>query len=180
MLRPETRDGLLAIVAQMKARDGIDAVILGGTELPLILRDPTASDIPLLDTTVIHAKAIVGARRCSDMALTATIYNFDIELADSDRHVYESLNLRVARHPSESEEYLVTRLLAYLLEYAEGHRVLARRVGPRRSGDCDPRSDRARSPPGSTSARPTPRACTRPPSPARASSSTRTRTPISS
>jgi uncharacterized protein YaeQ len=54
------------------------------------------------------------------MALTATIYNFEIELADSDRHVYESLNLRVARHPSESEDYLVTRLLAYLLEYAEG------------------------------------------------------------
>jgi uncharacterized protein YaeQ len=54
------------------------------------------------------------------MALTATIYNFDIELADSDRHVYESLSLRVARHPSESEEYLVTRLLAYLLEYREG------------------------------------------------------------
>ena len=54
------------------------------------------------------------------MAQTATIYNFDIELADSDRHVYESLALRVARHPSESEEYLVTRLLAYLLEYREG------------------------------------------------------------
>src|SRR4026209_246047 len=54
------------------------------------------------------------------MALTATIHNFEIELADSDRSVYESLALRVARHPSESEEYLVTRLLAYLLEYAEG------------------------------------------------------------
>jgi uncharacterized protein YaeQ len=54
------------------------------------------------------------------MVLTATIYNFDIELADTDRGVYESLALRVARHPSESEEYLVTRLLAYLLEYAEG------------------------------------------------------------
>jgi uncharacterized protein YaeQ len=54
------------------------------------------------------------------MALTATIYNFDIELADQDRHVYESLTLRVARHPSESEEYLVARLIAYLLEYAEG------------------------------------------------------------
>jgi len=54
------------------------------------------------------------------MALQATIHNFDIELADSDRGVYESLALRVARHPSESEEYLVTRLLAYLLEYAEG------------------------------------------------------------
>jgi uncharacterized protein YaeQ len=54
------------------------------------------------------------------MALNATIYNFDVELSDTDRHVYESLTLRLARHPSESEEYLVTRLLAYLLEFAEG------------------------------------------------------------
>lgn len=54
------------------------------------------------------------------MALTATIYNFDVDLADNDRGVYESLALRVARHPSESEEYLVTRVLAYLLEFAEG------------------------------------------------------------
>src|SRR6476659_11133510 len=54
------------------------------------------------------------------MALTATLYNFDVELADADRSRYESLALRAARHPSESEEYLVTRLLAYLLEYAEG------------------------------------------------------------
>ena len=54
------------------------------------------------------------------MALTATIHNFEIELADSDHGVYESLALRIARHPSESEEYLVTRLLAYLLEYTEG------------------------------------------------------------
>ena len=54
------------------------------------------------------------------MALSATIYNFDVELADNDRGVYESLALRVARHPSESEEYLVARLLAYLLEFTEG------------------------------------------------------------
>jgi uncharacterized protein YaeQ len=54
------------------------------------------------------------------VALTATIYNIQIDLADSDRSVYESLDLRVARHPSESEEYLVTRVLAYALEYAEG------------------------------------------------------------
>jgi uncharacterized protein YaeQ len=54
------------------------------------------------------------------MALTATIYAFDIELADADRHRYETLALRVARHPSESEEYLVTRVLAYLLEFADG------------------------------------------------------------
>src|SRR5580765_3470007 len=58
--------------------------------------------------------------RVSGMALTATIYNFDVELADADRGVYESLALRVARHPSESEEYLVARVLAYLLEYTEG------------------------------------------------------------
>lgn len=54
------------------------------------------------------------------MALTATIYNVDIDLADSDRGVYETLALRVARHPSESEEYLVTRILAYALEFHEG------------------------------------------------------------
>ena len=54
------------------------------------------------------------------MALIATIYNFDVELADTDRHVYESLSLRLARHPSESEEYLIARLLAYLLEFTQG------------------------------------------------------------
>ena len=54
------------------------------------------------------------------MALAATIYNFGIELADADREVYESLALRVARHPSESEEYLLTRVLAYALEFTEG------------------------------------------------------------
>jgi uncharacterized protein YaeQ len=54
------------------------------------------------------------------MALTATIYNFDIDLSDSDRGVYESLALRVAQHPSESDEYLIARILAYLLEYTEG------------------------------------------------------------
>lgn len=54
------------------------------------------------------------------MALTATIYNFDVDLSDMDRHVYETLALRVARHPSESEAHLVARLIAYLLEFAEG------------------------------------------------------------
>lgn len=54
------------------------------------------------------------------MALTATVYNFDIDLADSDRQVYESLALRIAQHPSESDEYMIGRVLAYLLEYTEG------------------------------------------------------------
>ena len=54
------------------------------------------------------------------MALTATIYNFEIDLDDSDRGVYETIALRVAQHPSESDEYLIGRVLAYLLEYTEG------------------------------------------------------------
>jgi uncharacterized protein YaeQ len=54
------------------------------------------------------------------MALGATIYVFNIDLADSDRGVYLPVELRVARHPSESEEYLLTRVLAYCLEYTEG------------------------------------------------------------
>jgi uncharacterized protein YaeQ len=54
------------------------------------------------------------------VALTATIHTIDIELADADRYVYESLALRVARHPSETEEYLVTRVLVYALEFTEG------------------------------------------------------------
>ena len=54
------------------------------------------------------------------MALTATIYNFDINLSDVDRGVYETLSVRAAQHPSESDEYLITRVLAYALEFAEG------------------------------------------------------------
>ena len=54
------------------------------------------------------------------MALNATIYNFDVELSDTDRHVYETLSVRVARHPSESEDFLVARVIAYLLEFTEG------------------------------------------------------------
>lgn len=54
------------------------------------------------------------------MALSSTIYSFDVTLSHVDRHVYETLSLRVARHPSETEEYLLTRVLAYCLEYTEG------------------------------------------------------------
>lgn len=54
------------------------------------------------------------------MALTATVYKLDIDLSDADRQVYESLSLQAARHPSESEAYFVTRVLAYALEYTPG------------------------------------------------------------
>jgi uncharacterized protein YaeQ len=54
------------------------------------------------------------------MALSATMYVFQIELADSDRGLYQSFELRAARHPSETAEYLLARVLAYCLEYTEG------------------------------------------------------------
>jgi uncharacterized protein YaeQ len=54
------------------------------------------------------------------VAQSATVHHFDIQLADVDRGVYEALALKVARHPSETEEYLLTRVLAYCLEHAEG------------------------------------------------------------
>ncbi len=54
------------------------------------------------------------------MALSATVYNFDVELSDVDRNVYDTLALRVACHPSEAPEHLVARVLARCLEHAEG------------------------------------------------------------
>src|SRR5437660_2632093 len=54
------------------------------------------------------------------MALTATIYNFETELADIDRSIYETLSLRLVQQPSETLEYMLTRFLAYCLEYTEG------------------------------------------------------------
>jgi aspartate racemase len=57
---PETRDGLLAIATRMKKEDGIQALVLGGTELPLILTDSSSIGIPFLDTTQIHVNAILN------------------------------------------------------------------------------------------------------------------------
>ncbi|MDR3749358.1 MAG: amino acid racemase [Acidobacteriota bacterium] len=56
---PETRERLLEIIRRLKEQEQIGAVILGGTELPLLLRDESAFGIPLLDTTKIHAEAVV-------------------------------------------------------------------------------------------------------------------------
>ena len=54
------------------------------------------------------------------MALPSTIYRVNIQLSDVDRGIYESLQATVARHPSETEERLVARLLAYALFYEPG------------------------------------------------------------
>jgi uncharacterized protein YaeQ len=54
------------------------------------------------------------------MALTATMYTFATQIADMDRGVYETLDLRLARQPSETAEYMLMRFFAYCLEYTEG------------------------------------------------------------
>ncbi len=48
------------------------------------------------------------------------MYTFEVALSDVDRNVYEALTIKAACHPSETEEYFATRVLAYCLEYAEG------------------------------------------------------------
>jgi len=57
VILPETRAGLVAILRAMKERDAIDGLILGGTELSLILREATLEGLPVLDTTQIHVDA---------------------------------------------------------------------------------------------------------------------------
>lgn len=54
------------------------------------------------------------------MALNSTIVRFKIDVSDVDRGVYETLELRVARHPSESGPFFLTRMIAYALNVQEG------------------------------------------------------------
>ncbi len=54
------------------------------------------------------------------MALKATIYKADLQIADMDRHYYADHALTIARHPSETDERMMVRLLAYALYAQEG------------------------------------------------------------
>ena len=54
------------------------------------------------------------------MALTALVYSFEVQLSHVDRGVYEQLSFKAAQHPSETDDYLLARVLAYCLEYREG------------------------------------------------------------
>jgi aspartate racemase len=56
---PETRTEILSIAERMKNEDDIEALVLAGTELPLLLRDSGHANTEFLDTTVIHVEAIV-------------------------------------------------------------------------------------------------------------------------
>ncbi len=60
VFRPESRARLLSVVSRLRTERGIDGVILGGTELPLLLREPEHEGIPFLDTTRIHVEEIVA------------------------------------------------------------------------------------------------------------------------
>ncbi len=59
--RDETRSGFEAVVARMHSAHGIDGVILGGTEIPLLFRETSALVVPPLDTTAIHVAAALAA-----------------------------------------------------------------------------------------------------------------------
>ncbi|HEV7394814.1 MAG TPA: amino acid racemase [Burkholderiales bacterium] len=61
IFKPETRDGMMAIARRMQERDGIEGLILGGTELPLLLRKSASPDFPFLDTTAIHVERALAA-----------------------------------------------------------------------------------------------------------------------
>jgi aspartate racemase len=60
--RDETREGVIALVERTRAEHDVEGVILGGTELPLLLRD-TSFAVPALDTTAVHVRAIVRRLR---------------------------------------------------------------------------------------------------------------------
>jgi aspartate racemase len=62
-LRDETRRGVIAMAERLRDTKGIDGVILGGTELPLLMREPTMSGLPVLDTTGLHVAAILERLR---------------------------------------------------------------------------------------------------------------------
>jgi aspartate racemase len=61
--RAETRDAFVSLIERARERHGIDAVILGGTELPLLLQMETVAGLPVLDTTALHVDAIVERLR---------------------------------------------------------------------------------------------------------------------
>ena len=59
----ETRDGVISVVRRLRQEQNIDGVILGGTELTLLLSAPVVADLPALDTTALHVAAIVKRLR---------------------------------------------------------------------------------------------------------------------
>ncbi len=65
-LRDETRERFTSLVGRLRDDEGVDGVVLGGTELPLLLSGATVADLPALDTTALHVAAIVERLRRDD------------------------------------------------------------------------------------------------------------------
>jgi aspartate racemase len=61
--RDDTRQGVVALVARLRDEEQIDGVILGGTELPLLVTTASIAGVPALDTTALHVSAIVKKLR---------------------------------------------------------------------------------------------------------------------
>jgi len=61
--RDDTRQGFVALITRMRDEDNIDGIILGGTELPLLLKASVIANLPTLDTTALHVAAIVERLR---------------------------------------------------------------------------------------------------------------------
>jgi aspartate racemase len=61
--RTETRDGVRSVIRRLREEENIDGVILGGTELTLLLSDPVVEGLLALDTTALHVDAIVKRLR---------------------------------------------------------------------------------------------------------------------
>ena len=61
VIRPQTREELLSIIGRLRESEGIEGIVLGGTELSLILKEPSYSGIPCLDTTRLHVERVVAA-----------------------------------------------------------------------------------------------------------------------
>jgi aspartate racemase len=66
--RDDTRSAFVSLVSRLRDQERIDGVILGGTELPLLLPSPVIADVPALDTTALHVAAIVDRLRTLDAA----------------------------------------------------------------------------------------------------------------
>jgi aspartate racemase len=57
----ETRAAIIEIARRLTASASLDGIVLGGTELPLLLRDPAALGVPVIDTTAVHVERAVAA-----------------------------------------------------------------------------------------------------------------------
>lgn len=69
--RDETRNGVVRVVERLRDEEGVDGVILGGTELPLLLRSERVAGLPLLDTTQLHVDAILARLFASETTGTS-------------------------------------------------------------------------------------------------------------